>query len=75
MYDINNEIVALLVRLSLVIKAGAGPAEERGGGQGQGEKEEQPGRQVVKFYLTHIKDNKARDLRPKIFFIRAPLSV
>ncbi len=44
--DLHNEIVVLLVRLSLVIKAGAGPAEERGGGQGQGEEEEQPGRQV-----------------------------
>jgi hypothetical protein len=47
-YVLHNEIVALFVRLSLVIKAGAGPAEERGGGQGQGEEEEQPGRQVVK---------------------------
>ncbi len=46
--DLCNKIEALLVRLTLVIKAGAGPAEERGGGQGQGEEEEQPGRQVVK---------------------------
>jgi hypothetical protein len=46
MFSTMKSRVFFLVRLSRVIKAGAGPAEERGGGQGEGEKEEQPGRQV-----------------------------